>query len=724
MLYEKKAIIDFISKAKEQKYSESNVSEIIKNLKLYNTSPSYDDEKFNKYILIVIESVIAGKSLYLAQNTGCFRYSSKETGSILKLTTLLLSLQNELSLNPRDVQFLEGLHHFKKINELEKQLTDTLKRELQLATKSCNLNGVQFSCILTLCAYVEHLVVKEKMSPVNYDSFLMLTHKNHDQLEDYSIEEIISGLGLIISIHNEIPALQNLPSIVFPDHVLTKRYKKILLLACRIRFLQELQQANEQFGYACEYNNGVLYLRATSANKALLQDYRLGYIKRHLSTENYSSDEEHPSFQNIIEDAREFLSLEKAENPTRYRLRISEKIFELVCKVEELTKEEYDNISFETQELDLNIDFYNKPIYKDLTLLEYIQLRRFFLIFYYAQVIPLYKMYSDEKISETEYFQSLIPNLNKSIFECLRPHFGSKLDAFWELNNYQKTDSKIIDLLYQPVLSAGTQFPDLFYALCSIATISNIGRNLFVLLKRFNNSSSNEDGTIDPLIKTLSESFDSQKIPHIEQKPLGSISDIDFAFLVGNTVYIAECKRNVHPTDIFECRTTIDAIRKAERQLDRIMRELSNSNVKDTFLQRFNLKNRNINIVPFIITGNRIFSNTNEFRYPVRHFRELINFIELGSIRIGKSDIYIRKNPGLCEEDMHQFLDTSSPFHSCFVESMIIYQKKFKHAKLSICIDDYILDVCELNKFCETHWNVSALNPEFYEYLKKLDLNE
>ena len=32
------------------------------------------------------------------------------------------------------------------------------------------------------------------------------------------------------------------------------------------------------------------------------------------------------------------------------------------------------------------------------------------------------------------------------------------------LNNYQKTDSKIIDLLYQPVLSAGTQFPDLFYA--------------------------------------------------------------------------------------------------------------------------------------------------------------------------------------------------------------------------------------------------------------------
>ena len=50
MLYEKKAIIEFISKAKEQKYSESNVSEIIKNLKLYNTSPSYDDEKFNKYI--------------------------------------------------------------------------------------------------------------------------------------------------------------------------------------------------------------------------------------------------------------------------------------------------------------------------------------------------------------------------------------------------------------------------------------------------------------------------------------------------------------------------------------------------------------------------------------------------------------------------------------------------------------------------------------------------
>lgn len=720
----KKAFIEFISKAKEKMYSESDISKIVKQLNKFKYFSTYDDKSFNEYVLTVIESVIAGKSLYLAQNTGCFKYSLKDAGIIFKLVTFLLSVKNELSLNPRDVQFLKGLHHFKKIYELEKQLTDTLKRELKLATRCCNWNGVQFSCILTLCAYVEHLAVRKKFEPYNLDFVTISTNKNYDQLDDYSVDEIISGLGLIISIHNGIPILRDLPNILFPDYVLTKRYKRMLLIACRIRFLQELQQENEQFGYECEYKDGVIHLKSTNANKSLLEDYRIGYIKRQLSTDNYYGSEQHPSFQNIIQDLREVVVLEKVENPTRYRLRIPEKILESVCKVEELTKEEYDNINFETQELNLDIRFYKKFIYKDLTLLEYIQLRRFFLIFYYAQIVPLYKMYSNKSISDIQYFRSLIPNLRNNIFECLRPHFGSKLDTFWELNNYQKTNSKIIDLFYQPVLSAGTQMPDLFYPLCSIAAISNIGRNLFVLLKRFNNNSSNDDGTFDPLIQTLSESFASQNIPHWPQIPLESISDIDFAFLVENTVYIAECKRNFHPTDIFECRTTIDAIHKAERQLDRIMRELSNSNVKDALIQKFNLKNHNINIVPFIITGNRIFSNTNEFRYPVRHFRELITFIELGSIQIGKSDIYIRKGPGLCTEDMHQFLDSSSQLHSCFVESMVNYQRKFRHAKLSICIDDYMLDIHKLNEFCETHWNESALNPEFIEYLNKLDLNK
>lgn len=719
----KKVIVEYISQFQKKKYSESAVGKIIKALKQFKSIPLYDDKMLDEYYLTVIESVIAGKSLYLAQNAGCFRYSSKDAGSILILATLLLSLQNELSLSARDVQFLNGIHHIKKVYELEKQLTNTLRRDLQLTTRSCNLHGVQFSCILTLCAYVEHLVVSEKMAFSKYDSISILSDKNHEQLADFSIEEIISGLSLIISIHSEMSALQDLPSIVFPEHVLTKRYEKMLLTACRIRFLQELQQANEQFGYHCEFKNGVLYLQATSANQAFLQDYRLGYIKRQLSTENYYSDAERPSFQSIIEQAREVFILEKAENPPRYRLRIPEKIFELACTVGELTREENDIINFETQELNLNNDFYNKPIYKDLTLLEYIQLRRFFLVFYHTQVVQLYKMYSDKKISKTEYFQSLIPNLNEDIFECLRPHFGAKLDAFWELNNYKKTNSKIIDLLYQPVLSAGNQFPHLFYALCSIATISNIGRNLFVLLKRFNDSSSNDDGTIDPLIKTLSESFDAQKIPHVTEKPLGNISDIDFAFLIDNTLFVAECKRNIHPTDIFECRTTIDAIHKAERQLDRIICALSNPSIRDAFLQQFGLKRHDINIIPFIITGNRIFSNTNEFRYPVRHFRELIAFVESGTINIGGSAIYLRKGPGLCEDDMYKFLDVNSPFRSCFAESMIVYHKRFKHAKLSVCIDDYALNICELNKFCKTQWNASPLNPEFFEFMQNLNLN-
>lgn len=89
------------------------------------------------------------------------------------------------------------------------------------------------------------MLVDLEENPKRVDKRPMLTDPK------INIEEIISSLSFVISLYNEIPHMQELPNRVIAKQVATKRSQKILLLACKIRFLQELQQANEQFCYAC-----------------------------------------------------------------------------------------------------------------------------------------------------------------------------------------------------------------------------------------------------------------------------------------------------------------------------------------------------------------------------------------------------------------------------------------------------------------------------------------
>ena len=224
----------YILEHKGTLYSESQINKVVKKIEKYRTTPVCDDETKAQYFLSVIEGIIAGKSLYLVQNTGCFRYSTFNAGLIFELARFLLTLKTELELSPSDIQFLEGIHHVKKIHDIEIQLTEKLRRELIQATKLCVVHGVQFSYIMTLCAYVEHLVAEDLKSPVQFDFSEEPKDEHKKELLDYGIEEIISALSFVISLYNEIPHMQELPNRVIAKQVATKRLKKYC--SSRVKF--------------------------------------------------------------------------------------------------------------------------------------------------------------------------------------------------------------------------------------------------------------------------------------------------------------------------------------------------------------------------------------------------------------------------------------------------------------------------------------------------------
>lgn len=182
------------------------------------------------------------------------------------------------------------------------------------------------------------------------------------------------------------------------------------------------------------------------------------------------------------------------------------------------------------------------------------------------------------------------------------------------------------------------------------------------------------------MVSILTKNFDKIGIPNFNGKDIKGISDIDFAFVLENVVYIAECKKNYHPTDIFECRTTLDAIHKAERQLSRIMGSIGKGVYRKEICKKFNLNESEAEFVPFIITSNRIFSNSNAFKYPVRYFKELIRFVEEGTINIGEKEIFVRDN-AITKEDMAFYLGEESPYMDPFKKCMKKCIYNFKDPK-------------------------------------------
>lgn len=702
---------DAVNQYKSASYSEGAINRLSKKLQKKIKETNYSDQEMEDYMILAIEVLCTTKQLYLLKNAGCFNFDKNNTYAVLQLTRSLLELKDELQLNKIDVQFLENISCIRTIYKIKAKQLKQLEQLIKEMTKICKLGSIQCSCLLTICVRVEDMIASYLQTPNRENVCNTELVQDISKLDSFSIEKIIDALGLIIVTNDDIYGKLQLPEVVFPDLVFSKRVEKILLVACRIRFLQELLLMNDTFAFMCESNGKRVILHSSGANERIMQDYRIGYMKYGLAFENFIRDNaisSDMSFSQLLQNLGDLVELEEVTNPHRYRLRINSYLIERLCAIDELSKDEQESIDFEISELNYifkNIDKVN--VYKSLTMLDYIKLRRVFIIFYEKHVKTVFSKYKNGLLDKKTYANSIIPYFPKKMFDILRPTFGDKIDDFFELIDYRVTKNRIIDLLYQPVLSNKNSI----YVLSSVAYLSNIGRNLCVLLKRID-SNVNEDGATDALIENLDLAFDSANIPHKCNKSLAAVSDIDFTFLIDNTVYIAECKKNFHPTDMFESRSTIDALYKAERQLSRIINTLNTPHVKAEFLKlNFNVDNsEKITFVPLIITGNRIFSNTNEFTYPIRHFKELITYISEGSIYVGKRKIVLWKEERLTESDMDYYLSPKSPYSEVYQQSMVQFQKKIKLGKWELLVDDYSLNAIAVDNYCVKHWGIHALN--------------
>ncbi|MEK6590048.1 MAG: hypothetical protein AABZ11_05155 [Nitrospinota bacterium] len=137
---------------------------------------------------------------------------------------------------------------------------------------------------------------------------------------------------------------------------------------------------------------------------------------------------------------------------------------------------------------------------------------------------------------------------------------------------WDPSEDTVFDVQYQPFVKTGEAY---MVPVC-IFVLSNCIRNVFASEYKSGNPAILDDGKYDAISESLQKAFETQQFKVITRIPhsFKHGGDIDFLAYKDNFLFIAECKKFLHPTNIYEQRTIFDGLKKARNQLDLILEAL------------------------------------------------------------------------------------------------------------------------------------------------------
>lgn len=371
-----------------------------------------------------------------------------------------------------------------------------------------------------------------------------------------------------------------------------------------------------------------------------------------------------------LSEEYEIFHYTESENYPRFRISFPEPVLDFLIEnfftKNNFFKEEllYLNHINKEQLIEFS-DLENIIIKENLSLLEFIKLRRFFSFFY---LLFSKKIYEIENVDIDTIFRSLVPTFKE---EILYKYLGrilsaEKVDSFIDLIYWEPNLDILFDLQYHPIIYLNNNF----IISHSVLYYSNFIRNLYASEYKKQNKQLLKDGVTDPLVLKLSNSLNNSNICNFINTKLPN-AEIDLFAYMSDTLYIFECKHTLQPVNPFDLRTTYDYIKKAEKQLDKI-KEFSNKNELIPHLEKkYSINLSQINhIVYAIVLSNRIF-NGDVFNYPVRFINEVANMLETGLMKTEYGNYSLWKSTELSNEDLLEYFSPNNKLVDLYFDSLI-----------------------------------------------------
>ncbi|MHB8155898.1 MAG: hypothetical protein ACYDEQ_00640 [Desulfocucumaceae bacterium] len=619
---------------------------------------------------------------------GIFRYCNyiAKKCIILNLATELLEISQQLGcLSNNDFKYLKSIIHLSNLHQSYNKLQNIIIKEIN----SFQREYPERSLIKSLLSFVDYLFLSDyspssKTDPMKFDS--------------RTKEEICSAVSYIIYFTTTIKtAVVADTNFVSEDYIKSGEIEHIIIAACLMSDFKEFEILVSNFNYECVETDGKL--KIIPPKEDFEKSIRLGYIRREIQSYNdrINAEEAGSSLEDLVDEINSkgnfnFFQLTKTYNYHRYTVEMPEPVYKYIVdtflKPNHLFKEEIIYLSHIFKEQLLNYDDLNKiKIVNDLSLMEFIKIRRIFYLFYLLFTKQIFKK---EKVNTDILFRSLIPSYREDVFYNMIEKITTRenIRAYLEIVCWKPGMDRLFDLQYHPILFMN----DHFLIPLSVLVTSNMIRNLFASEYKQNNVNLLTDGSNDALVEKLHKSFGKANIQSYKQISINK-TDIDVIAIYENTLFVFECKQSLHPVSIFDLRTIFDYIKKAENQLDYITQELFNGNLAEILKSKYNIDlNKIKQIVPGIILNDRLF-NGNVFKYPIRNIHEIENILERGTMRTDEGVFKLWKNDKLSLFDLVDYFSSENKLVKLFYDSFSFKPMTYRLIKQKLEVDSYYLDL-------------------------------
>ncbi|MCJ7932614.1 MAG: hypothetical protein MUW56_03000 [Chryseobacterium sp.] len=549
--------------------------------------------------------------------------------------------------------------------------------------------------------YKGRSLIKTLLAAVDY---LFLTDHIRESKNDLSSlsgrtkEEISSAVSFLIYFYTDRVKTRNIDTVFIADEfIMSGDLSRLIIPTCYSLDCKEFEILIDHFDYSCEIIEDRISIKPPFEDfeKAI----RLGYIRTDLQLMNdrIHNYDEIVSLEEIIDklngqDLFEFFKLVNTHDYVRYVLRVPDKLFDFIVdefiQSDKLFREEVIYLSSVFKEQLLNFEDLDKiKIDKDLTITEFMKVRRVFILFYLLIKKGIYKK---GKIGTMVLLRSLIPSFLQDVFHEFFGKFLSadKIDPFLDVICWEPDLDVIFDLQYQPVLF----IEDHFLLSLSVFANSNTIRNLYASQYKLNNTQLLNDGSIDPLVERLHASLEKASIECFSETNI-DFSDLDEFAVFGDVLLVFECKHSLHPVSSYDLRTTYDYVKKAEKQLDLIIEDFNVGELKKKLETRCGVNLNGVEkIQGVIVLSNRLFCG-NIFKYPVRSINEVDNMVNRGTMQTPEGIFWLWKDKKLTPEFLLEYFSLDNELTALLYESLSPKKLTYTFGKSIIDFTTYSLQL-------------------------------
>ncbi len=493
-----------------------------------------------------------------------------------------------------------------------------------------------------------------------------------DEPDHYSMEEFAEAFSYIYYLHISHFGLQPHDLVMMDaNRVAAGEHLPLLVGACIVRRFREWEVQVDSLGYRCRREaKGVFVF--DQPDERLEKAIRFGFVQSEMRGQLVKR-QAHASGTFGVEKAAR--SLSKAAGSRASEI-VDEPIrriccqFPLVEKLKEMISTE-SIFEDEAQMIAEKARTYLTPVHDLLNFeaadgvktIDLVRVQRLvnFIRFYSLDSIDRHRASDPALVA-----QSILPAFGPpDLLELLKAAVPEDTaEAVIRLLHWPPTGDTVFDLQYQPLVGGD---PGAYLIPMSVFGSSDIIRNAMQLSRRRIESPEDETEPMCSLLVDALRPHSEGAESNLPYTYSGQQGEIDTLAVLGRVAFAFECKNPLLPATPHEMRTTLDHLWKASRQLASLSAAWTDPAFRENLLRRIGINAQDVDeLVPCVVTSNRMYSGARVGGHPVLSLFELVAFVNDGEVKVAEFPVRLRRKGALSSYALRGYVANDSVHRPTF----------------------------------------------------------